>query len=191
MGKTAKGSRLLPSKDAQQLLGVLKARFEKNGGRHKGVDWSAVEARLSKDPDKLWSLNAMEETGGEPDVVAVDKKSGLLTFFDCSAESPAGRRSYCYDHEALESRKANKPADSAVNKASEMGVGLITEEEYKFLQTLGKFDQKTSSWVLTPPEVRKLGGAIFCDLRFGRVFTYHNGAESYYAARAFRCSLQV
>ena len=174
-----------------ELLNELKARFEKYMARHERLEWPKVESRLSANPDKLWSLSEMERTGGEPDVVGFDKKSGAFIFFDCSAESPKGRRSLCYDRKALESRKEHKPESDAVSVASAMGIEILTEEEYRELQTLGEFDLKTSSWVVTPPEVRKLGGAIFCDRRFDRVFTYHNGAESYYAARGFRGRLVV
>lgn len=173
------------------LLSELKARFEKNMHRHKGIEWSNVQAKLEANPQKLWSLDLMEETGGEPDVVGYDKKSDAYIFYDCAAESPKGRRSICYDHGALESRKLHKPENSAANMAETMGIELLTESEYQELQQLGKFDTKTSSWLKTPAEVRKLGGAIFADYRFGRVFIYHNGAESYYAARAFRGSLRV
>jgi hypothetical protein len=159
--------------------------------RHKGLDWAKVQARLEANPQKLRSLNEMETTGGEPDVVGRDKKSGEYIFYDCSAESPKGRRSICYDHEALEARKEHKPKDSAVNMAATMGIELLTEEQYRELQKLGNFDLKTSSWVKTPPEIRKLGGALFCDRRYNQVFLYHNGADSYYAARAFRGSLRV
>lgn len=179
----------LPPKQGGELLKTLKARFEKNMGRHKGLEWAKVEAKLEASAGKLWSLNEMERTGGEPDVIVFDK-SGYL-FADCSAESPKDRRSLCYDDEALKGRKENKPKDSAVNLAAAMGIELLTEEQYRELQKLGEFDTKTSSWVKTPSEIRKLGGAIFCDRRFGRVFTYHNGAESYYAARAFRGALKV
>lgn len=173
------------------LVGALKARFEKNMDRHKGIKWEQVQAKLEADPAKLWSLNEMERTGGEPDVVGFDKKQSQYVFYDCSPESPKGRRSVCYDQEALNSRKEHKPKDSAVNMANEMGVELLTEDEYRELQKLGEFDLKTSSWVKTPDDVRKLGGAVFCDRRYGRVFTYHNGAESYYAARGWRGSLKV
>jgi hypothetical protein len=159
--------------------------------RHKGIDWSKVETKLTANPDKLWSLNEMEITGGEPDVVGQDKKSGEFIFIDCSAESPKERRSICYDHEALESRKENKPKDSAVNMAEEMGIEILDEEQYRELQKLGSFDTKTSSWVKTPAEIRKHGGAVFCDSRYKHVFLYHNGAESYYAARGFRGMLKV
>lgn len=175
----------------KELLSLLKTRFEKNKHRHKGIDWTAVQARLEANTAKLWSLNEMEMTGGEPDVVNQDKKTGEYLFYDCSAESPKGRRSICYDHEALESRKEHKPANSAVEMAADMGIALLTEEEYRSLQQLGAFDTKTSSWVTTPPAIRKLGGALFCDRRYDAVFTYHNGAESYYAARGFRGALRI
>lgn len=179
------------SKDqAAELLKVLKARFEKNMNRHKEVEWDKVQAKLEANPQKLWSLDAMEETGGEPDVVGVDKKTGEYIFYDCSAESPK-RRSLCYDREALDSRKQHKPSSSAVDVAASMGIEILNEEEYRELQTLGKFDTKTSSWVKTPDNIRKLGGAVFCDRRYDTVFLYHNGAESYYAARGFRGSLKV
>lgn len=181
----------LSSAQQEELLKTLKARFEKNTARHRGIEWAAVAAKLEASAAKLWSLNAMEETGGEPDVVAYDKKTGEYTFFDCAAESPKGRRSTCYDGEALASRKENKPEDSAINMAEEMGIEMLTEEQYRALQELGKFDLKTSSWVKTPAEIRKLGGAIFCDRRYDHIFTYHNGAESYYAARGFRGALTV
>ena len=175
----------------EELLQSLKARFEKNMHRHEGVVWAQVQARLERDSDALRSLHEMEETGGEPDVVGQDKKAGHYTFFDCSAESPAGRRSVCYDHEALDSRKENKPRNSAVEMATAMGIDLLTEEQYRELQKLGEFDTKTSSWILTPPDIRALGGALFCDRRYNKVFVYHNGAQSYYAARGFRGSLRV
>ncbi|MDH7460859.1 DUF4256 domain-containing protein [Chitinophagaceae bacterium 26-R-25] len=174
-----------------ELLKTLKTRFEKNMNRHKGLDWAAVQTKLEAQPDKCWSLQKMEETGGEPDVVSYDKKTNEFTFYDCSAESPKGRRSLCYDHAALESRKEFKPADSAINMAADMGVDILTETQYRELQQLGQFDLKTSSWVSTPADIRKLGGAVFCDRRYNTVFLYHNGAESYYAARGFRCSLKV
>jgi hypothetical protein len=173
------------------LLRTLKARFAQNMQRHRGVDWSDVQARLQGSAEVLKSLRDMESTGGEPDVVGHDEKSGIYTFCDCSAESPVGRRSLCYDGEALESRKENKPAGSAVAMAAEMGIDLLTEGQYRALQELGEFDTKTSSWISTPPEVRKLGGALFCDRRYGKVFVYHNGAQSYYAARGFRGALGV
>ena len=181
----------LSPKQLEELVKTLKARFEKNMNRHKGLEWAKVEARMETGPQKLWSLNAMEETGGEPDVVGYDKKTGEFIFYDCSAESPTGRRSICYDHEALEKRKEHKPANSAVNMADEMGIEILTEEQYRELQKLGSFATKTSSWVKTPAEIRKLGGAIFCDRRYNHVFTAHNGADSYYAARGFRGSLRV
>lgn len=174
-----------------ELLSVLKTRFEKNMDRHKGLEWASVRAMLEAAPEKLWSLDEMEITGGEPDVVGYDKNTGEYLFYDCAAESPKGRRSLCYDHEALESRKEHKPADSAVNMAATMGIEILTEAQYRELQQLGTFDTKTSSWVKTPADIRKLGGAIFGDFRFGHVFIYHNGAESYYAARGFRGSLRV
>lgn len=183
--------RNLSSAQRQDLLGVLKARFEKNMGRHKGVDWPKVQAKLEANTEKLWSLNEMERTGGEPDVVGHDKKTGEYVFYDCSVESPKGRRSVCYDREALEARKENKPKDSAINMAAAMGIELLTEEQYRELQKLGEFDPKSSSWVKTPPEIRKLGGALFCDRRYDTIFLYHNGADSYYAARGFRGSLKV
>ena len=174
-----------------QLLGALKVRFEKNLNRHKGVAWAQVQAKLEANAEKLWSLGEMERTGGEPDVVGHNKETGEYIFYDCSAESPKGRRSVCYDREALESRKENKPKDNAVDMAAAMGIELLTEEQYRELQKVGNFDAKTSSWVKTPADIRKLGGALFCDRRFNTVFVYHNGAESYYAARGFRGSLRV
>jgi len=174
-----------------ELLRALKAHFEKNMNRHKGFEWDKVQAKLEANAEKLWSLNEMERTGGEPDVVGHDKKTGEYIFNDCSAESPKGRRSLCYDRDALESRKENKPKDNAIDMAAAMGIELLTEEQYRELQTLGNFDTKTSSWVKTPSDIRKLGGALFCDRRYNTVFVYHNGAESYYAARAFRGSLRV
>lgn len=179
------------AKQREELLETLKMRFEENMSRHKHLDWSRVRKRLEADAGKLRSLAEMERTGGEPDVVGQDKKTGEFIFFDCSAESPKGRRSVCYDREALESRKEHKPKDSAVEMAAAMGIELLTEEQYRELQKLGEFDLKTSSWVKTPPEIRNLGGALFCDRRYGTVFVYHNGAESYYAARGFRGSLRV
>ena len=181
----------LSSEQREEILRTLKTRFEKNMNRHKGLEWAKVQAKLEANAEKLWSLNEMERTGGEPDVVGQDKKTGEYIFFDCSAESPKGRRSVCYDREALESRKEHKPADSAVAMAAAMGIELLTEEQYRELQKLGNFDTKTSSWVKTPADIRKLGGALFCDRRYDTVFRYHNGAESYYAARAFRGSLKV
>ncbi len=175
----------------KQLLTTLKARFEKNTNRHKGLTWADVETRLKASPDKLWPLNEMEASGGEPDVVAFDKKTGAYTFVDCSAESPAGRRSLCYDKAALEARKENKPKGSAIGMAAEMGIEILTEEQYRELQKLGKFDTKTSSWLKTPDAIRKLDGSIFGDYRYGQVFVYHNGAQSYYAARGFRGMIVV
>lgn len=181
----------LSPEQSQALLNVLKTRFEKNTNRHKGIDWSKVQAKLEAHPEKLWSLDEMEITGGEPDVVGYDKKTDEYIFYDCSAESPKGRRSVCYDHEALESRKEHKPENSAVEMAADMGIELLTEVQYQELQQLGKFDTKTSSWIITPPAIRKLGGALFSDRRYDHVFVYHNGAESYYAARGFRGWLRV
>lgn len=181
----------LSPQQAQALLKTLKTRFEKNPRRHLGLDWADVQARLESAPDKLWSLHQMEESGGEPDVVGRDEDSEHYLFFDCAAESPTGRRSLCYDRAAWESRKAARPEDNAQDVAADMGVALLTEADYFHLQTLGDFDTKTSSWLATPPDVRKLGGAIFGDRRYGRVFIYHNGAESYYAARGFRAVLRV
>jgi len=188
---TMENKKNLSPKQREELLNALKGRFEKNLKRHKGLEWTKVQAKLEANIEKLWSLHEMERTGGEPDVVGHDKKTGEYIFHDCSAESPKGRRSVCYDREALEARKENKPKDSAVNMATAMGIELLTEEQYRELQKLGEFDTKTSSWVKTPPEIRKLEGALFCDRRFDHVFVYHNGAESYYAARAFRGSLRV
>lgn len=181
----------LSPEQREELLHVLKARFEKNRDRHEGLEWAKVEAKLETNSEKLWSLSEMERTGGEPDVVGHDKETDEYIFYDCSAESPKGRRSVCYDREALESRKKHKPENSAVDMATAMGIELLTEEQYRELQKLGKFDRKTSSWVQTPDPIRKLGGAIFCDRRYDTVFMYHNGAESYYAARGFRGSLRV
>ena len=181
----------LSPEQRKKLLEALKARFEKNMNRHKGLEWADVQAKLEANPEKLWSLNEMERTGGEPDVVGHDKKTGEHIFYDCSAESPKDRRSLCYDREALESRNENKPKGNVMDMAAAMSIELLTEEQYRELQKLGDFDTKTSSWVKTPSDVRKLGGALFCDRRFNTVFVYHNGAESYYAARAFRCSLRV
>lgn len=174
-----------------KLLLTLKERFEKNMNRHKGIEWAKVQAKLKANTEKLWSLNEMDRTGGEPDVVGYDKKTNEYIFYDCSIESPVGRRSLCYDAEALESRKENKPKDSAVNMAAVLGIELLSEEQYRNLQKLGEFDLKTSSWVKTPADIRNLGGAIFCDRRYNKVFTYHNGADSYYAARGFRGVLKV
>ena len=181
----------LSPEQRKELLRALKARFEKNINRHKSLEWAQVQGKLEANVEKLWSLNEMERTGGEPDVVGLDKKTGEYIFYDCSAESPKGRRSVCYDREALESRKEHKPEDSAMDIAAAMGIELLTEEQYRGLQKLGDFDTKTSSWVKTPLEIRKLGGALFCDRRYDTVFVYHNGAESYYGARAFRGSLRV
>lgn len=185
-----KNKTLLPEQ-REELLNILQTRFEKNMSRHKNIQWSEVKAKLEASEAKLWILDDMENTGGEPDVVGYDAKTGEYIFYDCAAESPKGRRSICYDGEALESRKEHKPADSAVNMAKTMGITLLTETEYRALQQLGKFDTKTSSWVQTPADIRKLGGALFCDYRYNTVFAYHNGAESYYAARGFRGSLKV
>ena len=179
------------TKQREELLNTLKARFEKNINRHKGLEWAKVQAKLEANTEKLWSLNEMERTGGEPDVVGHDKKTGEYIFYDCSPESPKGRRSVCYDREALESRKEHKPEDNAIDMAAAIGIELLTEEQYRELQKLGNFDSKTSSWVNTPADIRKLGGALFCDRRYNTVFLYHNGAESYYAARGFRGSLRV
>jgi hypothetical protein len=181
----------LSKKQREEVVRALKARFEKNMSRHKGLEWAQLQAKLEANAEKLWSLNEMERTGGEPDVVGHDKKMDEYIFYDCSAESPKGRRSLCYDREALESRKENKPTDTAIGMAAAMGIELLSEEHYRELQKLGNFDTKTSSWVKTPSAIRKLGGALFCDRRFDTVFVYHNGAESYYAARGFRGSLSV
>ena len=181
----------LSQKEISELLRTLKARFEKNVNRHKGLDWAKVQTKLESNTGKLWSLSEMERTGGEPDVVGYDKNAGEYIFYDCSAESPSGRRSLCYDREALDARKEHKPKNSAVDMATAMGVELLTEEQYRELQKLGGFDLKTSSWVKTPADIRKLGGAVFCDRRYDTVFVYHNGAESYYASRGFRGSLRV
>jgi hypothetical protein len=181
----------LSPEQSTDLLAVLKARFEKNKNRHEGIEWSKVQAKLEGSPDKLWILDEMEVTGGEPDVVGQDSKTGEFLFYDCSPETPKDRRSFCYDRAALDSRKANKPENSAVDAAAEMGIELLSEEEYIEFQKLGSFDTKTSSWLKTPADIRKLGGAIFGDRRFGRVFIYHNGADSYYAARGFRGALRV
>jgi hypothetical protein len=181
----------LSKKQREELLGTLKARFEKNMDRHKGLAWAEIQAKLEAAVEKLWSLNEMERTGGEPDVVGHDKKANEYVFYDCSAESPKDRRSLCYDREALESRKEHKPKNNALDMASAMGIELLTEQQYRELQKLGNFDTKTSSWIKTPSDIRKLGGALFCDRRYNTVFLYHNGAESYYAARGFRGSLRV
>jgi hypothetical protein len=191
MNKTKHNKKELSSKQSQELLGVLQARFEKNMGRHKGLKWAGVQANLKASPEKLWSLNEMERTGGEPDVVGYDKKAGEFIFYDCSAETPKGRTNLCYDHEALESRKEYKPKGNAMDVAAAMGIEILTDDQYRTLQALGEFDTKTSSWLLTPPEIRKLGGAIFADRRYDHVFIYHNGASSYYAVRGFRGSLRV
>jgi hypothetical protein len=181
----------LSQKQSEALLGTLKARFERNMKRHQGLDWAKVQAKLEANADKLWSLNEMETTGGEPDVVGQDKKTGEYIFFDCSVETPKGRVSVCYDREGLESRKEHRPKNTAIDMATAMGVELLTEDEYMELQKFGDFDTKTSSWIRTPADIRKLGGALYCDRRYGRVFVGHNGAQSYYAARAFRGSLRV
>ena len=188
---TKRSKKGLSPEQREELFRAFKARFEKNMNRHKDLEWARVEAKLEANAEKLWSLYEMERTGGEPDVVGHDKKTGEYTFYDCSAESPKGRRSVCYDREALESRKEHKPEDNAVDMAAAMGIELLTEEQYRELQKLGHFDTKTSSWVKTPSDVRNLGGALFCDRRYNTVFVYHNGAESYYAARAFRGLLRV
>lgn len=191
--RTAKAhtEKALSSEQREELLGALKARFEKNMSRHKGLEWAKVQARLEANPEKLWSLHEMEQTGGEPDVVGRDQKTGEFIFYDCSAESPKGRRSACYDRAALEARKENKPANNVMDMAAAMAIELLTEEQYRELQELGSFDMKTSSWIETPADIRKLGGAIFADFRYGHVFVYHNGADSYYAARGFRGSLRA
>lgn len=181
----------LSKTEGGELLRVLKTRFEKNRHRHKGIEWNSVQAKLEANAAKLWSLNEMEKSGGEPDVVAYDKTNGEYIFYDCAAESPKHRRSLCYDDEALEKRKEHKPAGSAIDMADAMGIGILTEEQYRELQQLEKFDTKTSSWIKTPDDIRKLNGALFCDRRYDTVFVYHNGAESYYAARGFRGSLRV
>jgi Protein of unknown function (DUF4256) len=191
MNKARKNKEELSPAQREELLRALKARFEKHLNRHRGIAWAEVQAKLEVNPEKLRSVHEMERTGGEPDVVGYDKKTGEYIFFDCSAESPKGRRSVCYDREALESRKEHKPENSAMDMAAAMGIELLTEEQYRDLQQLGNFDTKTSSWVRTPSAIRKLGGALFCDRRYDTVFVYHNGAESYYAARGFRGSLSV
>jgi hypothetical protein len=183
--------KILSAKEREELLEVLKARFEKNSNRHQGLQWGKVQARLGANAEKLWSLHEMEKTGGEPDVVGHDQKTGEFIFFDCSPESPKGRAGFCYDREGLDSRKEHKPKNTAMDLAAAMGVELLTEEQYHELQKLGEFDTKTTTWVKTPAEIRKLGGAIFGDRRYGRVFIYHNGAQSYYSARGFRSSLKV
>jgi|ERR1051325_4208782 hypothetical protein len=189
--KAVEKKKKLSTTQREELISVLRTRFEKNVTRHKGLDWDKVQARMEAHPEKLWSLHEMESTGGEPDVVGYDKKSGEYIFYDCAAESPQGRRSICYDREALEARKEHKPKNSALDMAADMGIELLTEAEYRELQKLGNFDSKTSSWVKTPAAIRHLGGALFCDRRYDTVFVYHNGAESYYAARGFRGSLRV
>lgn len=181
----------LSLEEREELLRILKARFEDNMNRHEGLDWNEIQTKLEANPDKLWSLNEMEQTGGEPDVVGQDADTVDFIFFDCSGESPKGRRSICYDREALESRKKHKPKDSAIDMAATMGIELLTEEQYRNLQELGEFDVKTSSWIITPDSIRDLGGALFCDRRYNQVFTYHNGADSYYGARGFRGVLRV
>jgi hypothetical protein len=191
MAKKTTSKKDLSAKQREELLVALEVRFEKNMKRHKGLEWVNVQAKLSANTEKLWSLHEMERTGGEPDVVGYDKKTGEYIFYDCSAESPKDRRSFCYDSEALASRKENKPKNSAMDMAATMGIELLSEEEYRELQKLGEFDTKTSSWVQTPSDIRELGGALFCDRRYNTVFLYHNGAESYYAARGFRGSLRV
>lgn len=189
--RTKSNRKILPAERRDELLRALKARFGKNMNRHKGIEWAKVQARLEANPEKIWSLDEMEITGGEPDVVGHDKKTGEYIFYDCSAESPKGRRSVCYDHEALEARKEHKPENSAIQMAEDMGIEILTEEQYRQLQKLGEFDTKTSSWLKTPLAIRKLGGAIFGDRRYDAVFIFHNGADSYYAARGFRGSLRV
>ena len=181
----------LSPEQREELLGALKARFEKNMNRHQNLEWAEVQARLEAKPEKLWSLGEMERTGGEPDVVAFDKNTGEYIFYDCSAESPKNRRSICYDRQAQESRKEHQPENNAVDMAAAIGIELLTEEEYRELQKLGEFDTKTSSWIKTPSDIRNLGGALYCDRRYDKVFVYHNGAQSYYAARAFRGSLRI
>jgi hypothetical protein len=189
--KSAGTKKELPSEQREKLLATVKTRFEKNMNRHKGLEWGGVKARLEADAEKLWSLHEMEKTGGEPDVIGHDKKTGEYLFVDCSAESPEGRAGFCYDREALDARKEHKPKNNVVDAAAAMGVELLTEEQYRELQKLGSFDTKSSSWVKTPADIRKLGGALFCDRRFGHVFVYHNGAQSYYGGRGFRGSLRV
>lgn len=191
MRKSTAGNKQLQPAQTEAVLSILKARFEKNMQRHKGLKWEALLEKLVANPSKLWSLNAMEESGGEPDVVSYDKKSGTYTFYDCSAESPKGRRSVCFDRAALEARKEHKPANNAMDMAADMGIEILTEEEYRALQDLGEFDLKTSSWLQTPSDVRKLDGAFFGDRRYGTVFLYHNGVQSYYGARGFRGKLVV
>jgi hypothetical protein len=191
MNNINRNKKEISPEQCEELLKTLKVRFEENMNRHKGVEWAEVQVKLEANPEKLWSLNEMERTGGDPDVVGYDKETGEYIFYDCSTESPKGRRSICYDQEALESRKQNKPKNNVIDMAAAMGIELLTEEQYRELQKLGNFDTKTSSWVKTPADIRKLGGAIFCDRRYDHVFVYHNGAESYYAARGFRGLLRV
>jgi hypothetical protein len=191
MNTTDSNKKELSPEQLEKLLTALKARFEKNMNLHQGLEWAEVQAKLKANPEKLWSLSEMENSGGEPDVVGHDKMTGEYLFYDCSAESPEGRRNTCYDHEALEARKEHKPGNSAMNMAADMGIEILTEDQYQALQVLGKFDLKTSSWLKTPPEIRKLGGAIFADRRYNHVFVYHNGADSYYGARGFRGSLRA
>lgn len=189
---TAKSNKKkMSAAERDELLRTLKTRFEKNKSRHKDIDWAKVQAKLEANPDKLWSLHEMERTDGEPDVVGYDKKNGVYIFFDCAAETPKGRRNTCYDYEAQMARKEHRPKDNAIDMAAAMGIELLSEEEYRQLQQLGSFDLKTSSWVKTPEAIRDLGGALFCDLRYDHVFVYHNGAQSYFSARGFRCSLRV
>jgi len=191
MSNPSPKKRALAPAQREVLLDTLQARFEKNMSRHRGLEWAKVRAKLEANPDKLWSLNEMEKTGGEPDVVGFDKKTGEYIYYDCAAESPTGRRSLCYDRAAWDARKEHKPANTAMDVAAEIGIEMLTEAQYRELQNLGKFDLKTSSWVKTPDDIRKLGGALFCDRRYDHVFTYHNGADSYYGSRAFRGSLRV
>ena len=191
MNNTKTNKKKLSSEQSKELLKTLKTRFEKNMNRHKGIEWAKVQARLEANPEKLWTLDDMEVTGGEPDVVGHDKKTGEFIFYDCSAESPKERRSLCYDREALDARKEHKPKNSAMDMAADMGIEILTEQEYRELQKLGEFDLKTSSWIQTPDAIRERGGALFCDRRYDHVFVYHNGAESYYAARGFRGSLRI
>ena len=191
MSNIKNNKKKLSSEQRDELLKTLKTRFEKNMNRHKGLEWTKVQAKLDAKPEKLWSLDDMEVTGGEPDVIGYDKKTDEYIFYDCSAESPKDRRSLCYDRKALDSRKENKPKNNAIDMATDMGIEILTEDQYRELQKLGEFDTKTSSWVKTPDDIRELGGAVFCDRRYNTVFLYHNGAESYYAARGFRGSLRV
>ena len=191
MNNTVNRKKELSPEQREKLLSTMKARFENNMNHHEGLDWAEIQSKLEANPEKLWSLNEMEKTGGEPDVVGYDKTTGEYIFYDCSVESPKGRRSLCYDREALESRKKHKPENNAMDIAADIGIEILTEEQYRTLQKLGNFDTKTSSWLRTPADIRELGGAIFADFRYGHVFVYHNGAESYYAARGFRGSLRV